>query len=85
MHLSVLLQFLPPVVITIDATSVSGPFISEFWVTFILHWNLAVSMQKAHIAFQETHTVVQMLHIMAVHFSGKVVPLHLHNTNNKDY
>ena len=38
------------------------------------------SMCRAHIAMQELHAIVMILHRMAFHLSGKVVALYLDNS-----
>ena len=73
-------------VITTDAMPTHWAFYfqgSRFPLSVSGSWS--GSMCRAHIALQELQAVAMMLHRMAFHLSGKVVALHLDNSNAKAY
>ena len=86
-HNPVPLQFpLPNMFIATDATPTHWAFYfggSGLPLSFSGSWS--ASMCRLHISLWELQAVVMMLHIMALHLSGKVVYLHLNNSAAKAY
>ena len=79
------LQFpLPDVVIATDATPTHWTFYFQgYGLPLSVSGAWSASLSRAHIALQELQAVAIMLHRMAFCLSGKVVALHLDNSNAK--